>query len=51
MRDPEKRLGSKKNGGFGAFKAHPFFSDIDWQVAEKKELEVPFIPFVNQCLC
>lgn len=43
-REPEKRLGS--NGG-QEVKAHPWFSDIDWDKLVKKEVEPLFKPKVK----
>jgi serine/threonine protein kinase len=43
-REPEKRLGS--NGG-QEVKAHPWFSDIDWEKLVRKEIEPPFKPKVK----
>lgn len=45
-RDPEKRLGNGSDG-YGAIKKHPFFSEIDWDKLEKKEIEPPFKPGVR----
>ncbi|KAL6069566.1 AGC protein kinase [Balamuthia mandrillaris] len=44
-RDPEQRLGSIKNGQ--DIKEHPFFSSIDWQQLDRKELKAPFRPKVR----
>ena len=45
-RDVKQRLGSKQNGGFEKLKKHPFFKDIDWEMAEKKQLVAPYVPDV-----
>ena len=39
--DPEKRLGTS---GIEKIKENPFFENIDWDSARKKELIPPFIP-------
>ena len=41
-KDPVKRLGSK--GGVLEVRAHPFFSDIDWQALLEKRYTAPWIP-------
>lgn len=41
-RDENKRLGV--DGGAERIKAHPWFSDIDWDLVEAKEMEAPFVP-------
>lgn len=40
-RDPDQRLGGE------AVKAHPFFSDIDWDKLEKREIPAPWCPPVG----
>jgi hypothetical protein len=42
--DPNKRLGSEAMGGIEALKAHPYFSDIDWERLARQELSPPFQP-------
>jgi hypothetical protein len=44
-RDPEKRLGSGPDGSMD-IKNHPFFSSIDWEKLERKEITPPFVPKV-----
>jgi len=44
QRDTRKRLGCKGMGGVEAFKQHPWFKDIDWEVLERKEAIPPFEP-------
>jgi len=46
MRNPEKRLGSGKDG-IVFIKKHPWFAPIDWEKLEKKELNPPFKPKVR----
>ena len=45
-RDVDKRLGSGADGS-NAIKKHVFFSGIDWEKLEKKEIEPPFKPKVK----
>jgi serine/threonine protein kinase len=45
-RDPKRRLGSGE-GDAKEIKEHAFFSEIDWQKMEKKELKPPFKPKVE----
>ena len=44
-RDPIKRLGMKTSP-HGLIREHPFFSKIDWNKLENKEIEPPFKPKV-----
>ena len=39
-RNPHKRLGAGVAGA-SAIKAHPFFKDLDWEIAEDRKLPVP----------
>jgi len=48
-RDPDKRLGSSKEGA-AEVKRHPFFKDIDWEKLEKKDIEAPFKPKVKDVM-
>jgi len=41
-RNPKHRLGA--NDGAEELKEHPFFSDIDWEVLQKKKVVPPFKP-------
>jgi len=45
-RDVEKRLGSGAEGSADV-KKHPFFSSLDWEKLEKKDVEPPFKPKVK----
>ncbi|CEP19277.1 hypothetical protein [Parasitella parasitica] len=47
-RDPSKRLGS--NGGVARVKAHAFFKDLNWSVVYKKQMQLPFVPEVEEQL-
>ncbi|CAO0803118.1 unnamed protein product [Mucor circinelloides] len=47
-RDPSKRLGS--NGDVAQVKAHPFFKDLNWNVVYKKQMQLPFVPEVEEQL-
>ena len=44
--DPNKRLGNGINGADN-IKKHPFFNNVDWDKALKKQLKPPFIPKVE----
>ena len=44
VKDPEKRIGIKK------IKKHEFFKDVDWKLAETKELKPSFVPMVTTLL-
>eukprot|EP00730_Choanoeca_flexa_P016555 TRINITY_DN7850_c0_g1_i1.p1 TRINITY_DN7850_c0_g1~~TRINITY_DN7850_c0_g1_i1.p1 ORF type:complete len:529 (+),score=85.81 TRINITY_DN7850_c0_g1_i1:72-1658(+) len=49
QRDPDQRLGSDAQGGFGPLKQHPFFKGVDWQTLSDQtppKLEA-FLPAVN----
>lgn len=43
-RDITKRLGCKHTGGIEAFKAHPWFREIDWRALAAKQITPPFEP-------
>ena len=46
-RDVTKRLGCRPNGeGIQDIRAHPWFSSLDWDKLESKQLQPPFIPDV-----
>eukprot|EP01118_Nematostelium_gracile_P017505 TRINITY_DN74_c0_g1_i1.p1 TRINITY_DN74_c0_g1~~TRINITY_DN74_c0_g1_i1.p1 ORF type:complete len:409 (-),score=123.26 TRINITY_DN74_c0_g1_i1:149-1375(-) len=45
-REVEKRLGSGADGS-NEVKRHPFFSSIDWERLERKEIDPPFKPKVK----
>jgi serine/threonine protein kinase len=45
-RDVDKRLGSGADGSFD-IKKHVFFTGIDWEKLERKEIEPPFRPKVK----
>ncbi|KAI8637696.1 kinase-like domain-containing protein [Parasitella parasitica] len=47
-RDPSKRLGSK--GGVAQVKAHAFFKNLNWNVVYKKQMQLPFVPEVEEQL-
>ncbi|KAF8638316.1 hypothetical protein AX17_002336 [Amanita inopinata Kibby_2008] len=48
-RDPSVRLGCGRHGkGFQDIKRHPWFSTIDWDKLEKKEIKPPFVPNMQQ---
>lgn len=49
QRDPSKRLGF--NGGVAQVKAHAFFKDLNWDVVYKKQMQLPFVPEVEEQLC
>lgn len=45
QRDPSNRLGCvERNGGEKEITAHPFFTDIDWEKLDKREIDSPFKP-------
>mmetsp|Transcript_19945 Transcript_19945/g.24642 ORF Transcript_19945/g.24642 Transcript_19945/m.24642 type:complete len:168 (+) Transcript_19945:156-659(+) len=44
--DPEFRIGCRDLGVL-EIKQHPFFSDIDWDLIERKGLEAPFKPDIK----
>ena len=48
-RDPSKRLGF--NGGVAQVKAHAFFTDLNWDVVYKKQMQLPFAPEIEEQLC
>lgn len=44
-KNPLKRLGCMEaNGGANAIRAHPFFTDIDWEALEARRVKPPFKP-------
>ncbi|KAF5359219.1 hypothetical protein D9756_003139 [Leucocoprinus leucothites] len=44
-RDPSTRLGCRPNGlGFDDIRNHEWFSSIDWDALEAKELQPPYVP-------
>lgn len=45
LKDPSHRLCSKQ--GASEIKKHPFFSDIDWQLMEKKLVKAPYKPLLD----
>ncbi|KAJ3573124.1 hypothetical protein NP233_g2624 [Leucocoprinus birnbaumii] len=48
-RDPSTRLGCRPNGlGFDDIRRHPWFSSIDWDALEAKELQPPYVPDMKQ---
>ncbi|KAF8150615.1 kinase-like domain-containing protein [Crassisporium funariophilum] len=48
-RDPTTRLGCRPNGqGVEDIKQHPWFSGIQWDAIETKELQPPFVPDMKQ---
>jgi len=50
-RDVTKRLGCKPDGeGIQDIQAHPWFSSLDWDKLENKQLQPPFIPDVRRLL-
>lgn len=42
-RNPNKRLGCGRNGK-ADIQGHPFFSGLDWEKLEKREIAPPFVP-------
>ncbi|KAH6913280.1 kinase-like domain-containing protein [Coprinopsis sp. MPI-PUGE-AT-0042] len=48
-RDPKRRLGCNPNSrGLEDIKRHPWFSSIDWERLENKDLPPPFVPDMKQ---
>ena len=45
-KDPQKRIGSGE-GDASEIKSHPWFSGIEWQKLESKELYPPYKPMVT----
>ncbi|KAM4722741.1 atypical protein kinase C-like [Rhinophrynus dorsalis] len=43
-KDPAERLGCWPEPGFTFLKSHPFFSGLDWEMAEKRMLPPPYTP-------
>eukprot|EP00116_Pleurobrachia_bachei_P003265 sb/3463527/ len=43
-RDPEERLACNPETGWQSLKSHPFFSDLDWDLLENRQIRPPFIP-------
>jgi hypothetical protein len=46
-KDLDKRLGCEGAGGYPAFKAMPWFADIDWDLLETKGMQPPMVPDVS----
>ena len=44
-RDPSQRIGAENDAD--DLKKHPFFSDIDWGMIQRKEHEMPYKPKVK----
>lgn len=42
-KDPTQRIGSLAKGG-REIKMHPWFADLDLQLAREKKLKAPFLP-------
>ena len=42
-KDPSRRLGSGPTG-VEEIKTHAFFRDINWEMLQAKQVEVPFVP-------
>jgi serine/threonine protein kinase len=47
QRDPAKRLGAGSAEGPGSIRAHPFFSNIDWEALLRREVTPPLPPLLN----
>lgn len=45
QRKPENRLGF---GGIEEIKNHDWLKDVNWKKLQKKDLEAPFIPYMNK---
>lgn len=51
-KDPECRLGCvEREGGEEAIRSHSFFSGLDWNALNKRELEPPFKPRIVSPAC
>lgn len=46
-RDPDFRLGCSQDGGFAALMAHPWFSTLDWEGLQSKQVAPKFVPDVS----
>ncbi|KAI8323778.1 kinase-like protein, partial [Martensiomyces pterosporus] len=46
-KDPDARLGCGSKG-FERIKQHPFFSNINWNLLEARQIEPPFVPNCDQ---
>ncbi|CAG9323466.1 unnamed protein product [Blepharisma stoltei] len=46
VKDPKKRMGSSPLGA-EEIKIHPWFSSIDWDLLEIKQVSPPFVPFLS----
>ena len=45
--DPATRLGARERGDIASVKAHPWFNNVDWVKAEKREYPPLFVPDVS----
>ena len=50
MKDPCKRLGCKVGLGFKEIMNHVYYSEINWDALERKQIKAPFIPTLNNTL-
>jgi len=50
MKDPSKRLGCKVGHGFKEIMNHVYYSEIDWDALERKQIKAPFIPTLDNNL-
>lgn len=44
--DPEMRIGCRE-AGVVEIKQHPFFRGIDWDLIERKGMQAPFVPVIE----